>query len=384
MIRYNQSLSMQMQKDTVKLTQYGTEIQLKRIPDEPRPGYFDPRESELLKHRATPFSDMSSGAAGHCTIEEIRSLMGFPNLNMNTAEIHTRFEEHDFGGNRVGIWIHWPRKPEEKKNRAGFIYLHGGGWVAGSPYFMENPCRLLAERADCVVFNIDYSLAPEKPYPNGLNDCYRALGYIYANAGKFGVDKTRIGIGGDSAGGNLAAACTVMDRDEGTRMLAYQALIYPAVTLSDTKIPEYAWRLEDYEMSEEQRSRIEPCLSLGRPAGEGKTSLRGVESMYLRNNENPDEPTISPMHAQSHRGLCKTLIAVAEFDGLRIQGEVYGKLLRRAGVDTRILRYKGVCHGFLERLGFIPQAEDLVEEIAKDLLALSPGRNLLEKGGGQH
>lgn len=369
MVRYDKSLAEAMQKDTSTIKMYGTEIQTKRIPDEPRPGCFDPREFELVKKAADAFTKMSSGASTTPTIQDLRNIMGFPNLNMNTVEIYTRYEEHNFDGNTVGIWIHWPRKPEEKKGRPGFIYIHGGGWVGGTPYTVENPCRLLAERADCVVFNIDYSLAPEKPYPNGLNDCFNALKYIYANAEKFGVDKNRIGMGGDSAGGNLTAACAIRDRDEGTNVLKYQVLIYPAVILSNTKVAGYEWKLDDYEMSPEQRSFIEPGLTIGRPKDDEKSQL-GVESMYLRNGIDPDQPTVSPMLAKSHAGLCKALVAVAEFDGLRIQGEIYGKLLRKAGVDTRIIRYKGVGHAFLDKLGYLPQAEDLVQEMANDIKTL--------------
>lgn len=360
MIRYEQSLAKAMHEDTSTINVYGVEIQVKHIPDEPRPGCFDPREFEFVKQA------FEAGEPKEPTVQEMRDRMGFPNLNMNTVEIHTRYEEHNFDGNTVGIWIYRPRKPEGRTGRPGFIYLHGGGWIGGTTYTVENPCKLLAELADCVVFNIDYSLAPEKPYPNGLNDCFSALEYIYANAEKFGVDKNRIGMGGDSAGGNLTAACAIRDRDEGTNMLKYQALIYPAVTLSNTKIPEYEWKLEDFEMSPGHRAYIESGLLLGRPNDDDKSPLE-IAGLYLQHGENLDDPAISPLLAKSHAGLCKALIAVAEFDGLRIQGEVYGKLMRNAGVDTRIIRYKGVVHAFFDKLGYLPQAEDLVWEMANDI-----------------
>lgn len=372
MVRYEPALSERMRQPTEKIRMYGTEIELKAIPDESRPGVYDPREFEMVKARADAFTKMQnadSGAPAAPTIEDMRRMMGFPNLNMNTVEIWTKYVQCEFDGNPVGIWVHWPRKPEDRKNRPGFLYIHGGGWVGGTPYTVENPCRLLAERADCVVFNIDYSLAPEKPYPNGLNDCFSALRYIWENAESFGVDRNRIGMGGDSAGGNLTAACAIRDREEGTHMLCCQALIYPAVVIGDSrKVPAFDWKLSDYEMDASQAAYIEPGLSLGRPVEGQSGALSGVAAMYLQHGEDVDDPLVSPLMAPSKKGLCRALVAVAEFDGLRIQGEVYGAALREAGVDVRILRYRGVGHAFLDKLGVLPQAEDLVQEMANLLL----------------
>lgn len=383
MVRYDLSLSARMHEEDTRIQMYGTEIQLKSIPDESRPGVFDPREFELVKQRADAFTKMQNktkdtetgntgeSPAAASPIIAMRDIMGFPNLNMNTVEIWTKYVEVDFDGNPVGIWAHWPRFPLRKKNRPALIYIHGGGWVGGTPFTTENPCRLLAERADAVVFNLDYSLAPEKPFPNGLNDCFSALRYIYDNAESFGVDRDRIAMAGDSAGGNLTAACAIRDRDEGTNMLKLQVLIYPAVVINDTReVPMYEWKLSDYEMAPDQAAFIEPGLSLGRPQPGQGDGLTGVSAAYLQHGENVDDPLISPMCVPSKAGLCRAVVAVAEFDGLRIQGETYGKALREAGVDVRILRYKGVGHAFLDKLGVLPQAEDLVQEMADALLKI--------------
>ncbi len=368
MVRYGNDLAESMKNDNTHINMYGIEIQTKGIPGEPRSGVLDPREYEIQKGMVDFFKKMASGPRNEMSVEGMREMMGFPNLNMNMAEIYTRYEEHDFDGNKVKMWIYYPRRPTGKTNRPGFIYLHGGGFIGGTPFNVENPCRLLAERADCVVFNIDYSLAPEKPYPNGFNDCFSALRHIYENAEKFGVDKNKLGIGGDSAGGNLAAVCAMKDRDLGTSMLKYQVLLYPTVTLIASGIEGYEWRIEDYTISEEQKSLIEPGLMLGRPKGENDTD--DIAKLYLQHNEEIRDPYISPLLAKSHKGLCKTLIAVAEFDGLRIQGEIYGKKLMEDGVDTRIIRYKGVGHAFLDKLGVLPQAEDVIQEIANDIIGL--------------
>jgi acetyl esterase/lipase len=368
MINYNKELSETLRKDKSFISMYGIDIQTKAIPDETRHGVLDQREFEMAKAQAELFSKNENGSFEEFSIENIRQMMGFPNLNMNTIEIYTRYEEFNFGGNVVKIWGYYPRKPEGKTGRPGFIYIHGGAWVGGTPFAVENTCKLLAERADCVVFNVDYSLAPEKPYPNGFNDCFNALKYIFENAEKYGVDKNKLGIGGDSAGGNLAAACALKDREMGSGMLKYQALIYPVVTFVSGGIKDYKWRIEDYDISGQQRIFIEPNLMMGRPKEEDEVD--DFARAYLLHDENPRDPYISPLAAASHKDLCKAFIAVAEFDGLRIQGEIYGKKLLESEVDARVIRYKGVCHGFIDKLGVLPQAEDLIQEIANDIVAL--------------
>jgi acetyl esterase len=369
MIKYSEALSETLKKDKTSLKMYGVDIQTKCIPDEPRKGYMDPRQLELNKQEANLFANDAKNQQKQDGIEEIRKKMGFPNLNMNTVEIHTKYEEHNFDGNVVKIWIYYPRKPEGKIIRPGFIFIHGGAWIGGTPFTVENPCRLLAERADCVVFNLDYSLAPEKPYPNGLNDCFNTLKYIYANAERFGVDKNKIGIGGDSAGGNISAVCALKDKELGTGMLKYQALIYPVVTVITSDTGDYKWRIEDYDICDEQKAIIDASLSLGRPRR--GSVLDEMAIPYLQHGEDPSNPYISPLLAHTHNGLCKALIAVAEYDGLRIQGEIYGEKLKEAGVVTRVIRYKGVNHAFFDKLGVFPQAEDLVQEIANDLRSLN-------------
>ena len=360
MLTYDPSLSGKMRNDKTVVRSHGIPVHLKRIPDESRPGRFDPREYELARKNS-----WTAGVPGG--LQELRDAMGFPNRNLNTVEIYTRYEEHNFGGNLVKFWIYYPRKPERKTGRPGFLYLHGGGWIGGTTFTVENPCRLLAERADCVVFNIDYSLAPEKPFPNGLNDCWNSLQYIYEHAGDYGVDRAKLGMGGDSAGGNLTAACALRDLRGKTGMLKYEALIYPAVTFVTQGVDGYEWNESEYEICDEQKELISRGLNLGRPTGNGEETFH---RFYLAHGEDPRDPDVSPMFAPSFQGLCKTLIADAEFDGLRMQDEFYGKQLMEAGVETRVVRYKGVGHAFLDKLGVLPQAEDLVNEMAGDVRAM--------------
>ncbi len=367
MVRYPKELAQALRYSGVHQTAWGTDVQVKPIPDEPRPGRLDPRNlADALEREKNPKPTVPPDQQ---TLEQRRARMGFPGWNLNTVAIWTKYEEHVWNGNLVKIWIYYPRLPEHKQGRPGLIYLHGGGWIGGSPYDVEAACRLIAERANAVVFNIDYSLAPEKKFPNGLLDCWEAICYLHQNAEKWGVDPDKIGVGGDSAGGNLAAVCALKDRDLHTGYLHYCVLMYPVVTLDTAGTKGYRWSLDQYEICDEQRKYIEPSLHIGRPDDSGEKNM-DVGTLYLEPGEDPTQPYVSPMFAKDYRGVCKTLIVTAEYDGLRLQDEFYAKLLREDGVEVRVLRYKGMHHGFIEETGYVPQAEDLCQEIADDLLAL--------------
>ncbi len=347
----------------------GIKIVIKNSPEESREGYMDPRELAIMSNhwaaRKEAGKDKSREVTPEQSLEAMRDGMGFPNRNLNMVEIHTKYECINFDGNEVGLWRYYTRKSRRKPGKPCFIYLHGGGWVGGSIYTVENPCKLIAELADAVVFNIDYSLAPEKKYPNGFNDCFNAVKHIYEHAEDYGIDRRKIGLGGDSAGGNLTAAVAQKDRDSGLHMLSLQVLIYPCVTFIHTGISGYRWKLEDYVISEEQREIIEPCLSIGRPSEE--SNKPGMGNLYFNDISEAESPYASPMLTGNLKGLPRALCVGAEFDGLRIQTEHYGRLLEAASVPVKIIRYKGVIHAFIDRLGFVPQAEDLCIEIADAL-----------------
>ncbi len=371
MIKYTTELIQKLQKETEVIRGYHTDVLLKKSPTESRPGYLDPYEKACLninwvaedeKGKREEKEQLSPEAR----LQQIRDRMGFPNYNLNTEELITKYEELKLGENQVGLWRYYKRKSEQKK-RPCLVYIHGGGFIGGTVYCVENPCRLIAQLADAIVFNIDYSLAPEKPFPHGLNDNYNAIRHIYENADYYGIDRNKIAVAGDSAGGNYSAAIALKARDEKLPMLAAQILIYPAVVMGSEAAKGYAFREDEFLLSEEEGPIIAPMLMLGRPGDIAKDPMIGS---YLPDVREVRNPYVSPMLAESHAGLPKALVAVAEFDGLRLQGEFYAGMLLKAGVETRVLRYAGVTHAFIDRLGHVPQAEDLCIEIAKLLKEL--------------
>lgn len=373
-----------LKHEAIEIENNGVKIILKPSPGEEREGYLDPCEKLIMEgHWVSKIIDdnkvteemreesNSSKEKEMLSLDEMVSMtresMGFANYNLNTVEIYTKFEMITDSGNEVGLWRYYPRSSEKIKNRPALVFIHGGGWIGGTTYVVENFCKLIAEKANCVVFNIDYSLAPEKPYPNGLNDNYYAIKHIYDNANNYGIDKNKIAVGGDSAGGNYTAAVTLKARDEGIPMIALQILIYPAVAIGDASVPEYKWSEDMIEIAPELEEKVRPLTGLGRPT---KDLNDLILKSYLPDFNLVNNPYVSPMLAQSHANLPKTILVGAEFDGLRIQTEFYAKQLQDAGVDVTCYRYKGMTHAFIDKLGFVPQAEDLASIISECILNL--------------
>ena len=384
MRKYSEKYLEILKNETSIIENNGVEIILKPSPGEEREGYLDPCEKEIMDgHWASKSSNdkeaIEEGNGNAYTelerqapsqdmiISMIRDSMGFANYNLNTVEIYTKFETITESGNKVGVWRYYPRHLEKKNNNKALVFFHGGGWIGGTTYVVENFCKLIAERANCVVFNVDYSLAPEKPYPNGLNDNFCAVKHIYDNAEKYSIDKTKIAVAGDSAGGNYAAVVSLKARDEKIPMIAMQVLIYPAVAIGDASVPGYKWSDDMIMIAPELEEKVRPLTGLGRPS---KDFTDPILSSYLSSFDLVNDPYVSPMVAKSYSNLPKAILVGAEFDGLRIQTEFYAKQLKDAGVDVTCYRYKGMTHGFIDKLGFVPQAEDLVNVISEAIKIL--------------
>jgi acetyl esterase len=209
-------------------------------------------------------------------------------------------------------------------SRGVLLWFHGGGWVIGDLDTADATCRALANRAGVVVVSVDYRLAPEHPAPAALDDCTAALMWTVENAELLGVDATKVAVGGDSAGGNLAALVCQRVRDEFGPDIDFQLLVYPVtdLTLGHPSMDENA---EGYFLT--------------------KATMEWFTAHYLGDQERKD-PSVSPLFAEQLSGLPRALVITAEFDPLRDEGEAYALRLREAGVPTEHVRYDGQIHGF--------------------------------------
>lgn len=224
------------------------------------------------------------------------------------------------------------------------VYFHGGGWVLGSLATHDGICRDLAAGAGCVVVSVDYRLAPEHRYPAAAEDCYAAAQWCAAHAAEIGADPGRIAVGGDSAGGNLAAVVAQMARDRGGPRLVFQLLVYP-VTDAACDTPSYRDNAAGYLLTAPDMAWF-----WGHYLGDARA--RG------------EEPYASPLRARDLAGLPPALVVTAELDPLRDEGEAYGAALERAGVAARVTRYDGMIHGFFGMGAMIDRANAAMREAA--------------------
>ena len=205
-----------------------------------------------------------------------------------------------------------------------FVFFHGGGHTIGDLDSHDEPCRRIANDANCTVVSVGYRLAPEAPFPAAVDDAWAAVRWADAHrADVGGAPDAKIVVGGDSAGGNLSAVMALMARDAGLD-LAAQCLVYPATRTGDTSA----------SMTDNAVGYI---LSL--------ETIRWFEEQYA---PNPDDWRASPIHAGSHAGVAPALVITAEYDPLRDQGADYARALEAAGVPVTYTDYDGMTHVFFQ------------------------------------
>jgi acetyl esterase len=233
------------------------------------------------------------------------------------------------------------------------VYIHGGGWWLGSLDETDGLCRRRATAAACVVVSIDYRLAPEHPFPAAVEDCWAACRWVFENADTLGIDRARIAVGGGSAGGNLAAAMTLLARDDPDVSFVAQLLEVPATDLTLTasrgSAEEFA---SGYALS---RDDLIECVGF-----------------YLGDHD-PTDHLASPLLAELH-DLPPALVTTAEFDPVRDDGEAYAAKLAAAGVPTTLQRGDGLVHGAQEMDGLLPDvAAAYREELTRFLRSAFSG-----------
>jgi acetyl esterase len=217
-------------------------------------------------------------------------------------------------------------KPERKPPLPILLFFHGGGWVFGNLKNYESFCTQIVNLSSSAVVSVDYGLAPEHKFPEPVEDCYSALMWILENGDKYGLDPSRLIICGDSAGGNISAAITLMARDRGILSIGHQVLIYPAVDLSSF----------DYESFK--------LFGTGNLL-DTKDMPLAIER-YLNSKDECLDPYVSPILAKDFSNLPPAYVITAGYDVLRDEGHAYALKLVKAGVLVAIRCYKEFMHGF--------------------------------------
>ena len=229
-----------------------------------------------------------------------------------------------------------------------FVYFHGGGMVLGSVEYSDTLCRQLCAESGVSIFSVDYRLAPEHKYPVATDEAYFATEWVAAQCGWLGVDAARLAVGGDSAGGSLAAGVTLRARDEGGPALVLQILIYPGL----------------------ERTADRPSmLAFANGPAITRANIEWMKEQYLGPDPALDTPYGVPALAEDLEGLPEAIVVVAAVDPLRDGAEAYADRLFDAGVQVMVMRYPGVVHGFLSHIRRLRRADRCVSDLASALMA---------------
>jgi acetyl esterase len=247
--------------------------------------------------------------------------------------------------------VYTPLRLREANGLApGLVFFHGGGWVIGNLDSHDVVCRKLADEGQLIVISVDYRLAPEHKFPAAVDDAITAAKWIADNAKQLGIDASRLSVGGDSAGGNLAAVVAISARDGNGPAIAGQVLIYPAT---------------DFALTHPSHSEPETDLLLTHSV------IRWFRDNYLNGAADIDDWRASPARAETLIGLPPAYVMTAGADALRDEGDEYAKRLKEAGVPVTYRSFPGQFHGFFTMGKLLQQANVAAREIGDWLKALN-------------
>lgn len=246
----------------------------------------------------------------------------------------------------IAVAIYTPPATTSAK-RAGIVYFHGGGWVINYIAKYHAQLAAMAKKTNSVIVSVNYQKSPEHKFPIPFNDCYEGLEWTVANADRLGINLDRLGVGGDSAGGNLASAVALAARDRGQIKLAFQWLIYPC------NGPEFV-----------------DAADVPNADGYGLTQrgMKWLWEMYLNGDSDRANPYAVPHAAQSLAGLPPTIMITAEYDVLKADGVAYYEKLKEAGNNVVYKDCPGMIHGFFNLGKFIDEGIGIRDWFAENIL----------------
>ncbi len=301
-------------------------------------------EAEAMRERraaegAAPLYSLSLAEARAADLAEIRAATG---TGEPVFRVSQRLVPGPGGELRLRVY-----EPDDGRDRPALVYYFGGGWTLGNLETCDALCRALTNAARCVTVSVQYRLAPEHPFPAAVEDSHAGFAWVAGHAAELGVDPARVAVGGDSAGGNLAAALCLLARDRGGPSPRHQLLVYPNT--------DHAWDPEALRAFED------PLLF-------NRWSVAWYWKHYLADERDGSNPLASPLRAASLAGLPGATVITAEYDPLRDQGERYAERLREEGVKVELRRYDGMAHGFFGMFAAFALGRDAVAYAAQRLV----------------
>lgn len=314
--------------------------------------------SERKKEKyATPEPGTYLKPAAYSLLKKINQVMEDPDsqkmpsewmINMFTASQKRKLDTLlVFKGQEVGVRIYYPNRETMSGDQPVILFIHGGGFVAGSVEQYDIMVSKLARITGCLTVSVAYRLAPEHPFPAAVQDCFAVLQWLQHHGNEIGADTSRICVTGDSAGGNLATVMTLLCRDRQLPQPNCQILIYPGVTFEETLYPSRRYFAQSPEMDFVLTENF----------------LKRVKTSYMGEEANPENPYLSPLEAKLTGDLPPALIITAECDPLRDGGREYAARLTAAGVSVTHVEYSGMIHGFMSFHMILSDALDAMKLI---------------------
>lgn len=370
--KYGDELVTLLKERETTVDYHGAPLLVKNLPDCDEVGAMDPRlyndmkkQLGILALMPSQMMQMDMSAKG---IMKLRKLFNAKKSIPCVEEELFIEEQKAEAEDGYGILLRIYKDKKESVNKPILYYIHGGGFFGGSPDIVDESIKMLVVKTGICVVSVDYRLAPEYAYPTGHTDCFAVLKWIYKNAQRFGGDKDNVFVAGDSAGGNLAQYCTTRDREENLYGIKGQLLLYPTLNMAGVEDVYFKPGMDNFEMVPKQRKGLMKMIGMFEGMAGGMEAILGtseVENDYL----NP--------YTREAKNNPPTFLAVGEHDFLKIETLGYGVKLHKAGVDTKMLLYKGFGHAFFDNTGVYPQCEDCIDEMGMFILnhckVLSPG-----------
>ena len=240
-------------------------------------------------------------------------------------------------------------RPTNDSNLPAMVFFHGGGWVLNFLDIYEVALRKIANHGNFVIVAVEYQKAPEHPYPAAFNDCYATLKWVVDNAADLSIDQSSIGVGGDSAGGNLASAVAIKALKEKLIPLAFQLLVYPC---------------NDFDMA------YSSATDFAQGYGLTTQAMKWFWDQYLLTAQDRQDPYAVPIKAHTLRGVAPAILIAAEFDPLTDGVKNYYQKLMNDSVPAIYKEYAGQIHGFFNLSGITPDADSLYLDIANEVNAI--------------
>jgi acetyl esterase/lipase len=309
---------------------------------------LDPQLKLLLDHLAAaggpPLDALSVEEARQtATLARVVEALGVPAPAPEVARVEER--QVPLGAGNVAVRIYWPERTSGEPAPL-LVWFHGGGFVLGSLDSSDPTARRLCAGAEAIVASVDYPLAPEQAFPAAVEACYAATRWLAEHAGDLGADPSRLAVGGDSAGGNLAAVTAQLARDRGAPPLTFQLLVYPIIDMF----------ARHASMDENGHGYFLTAAG-----------MEWFKDHYLPAGVDRRDHAVSPIYADELAGLPPALVVTAELDPLRDEGEAYAEALRTAGVEVTTRRYDGLIHGFFGMASVSDRADEAVTETIEAL-----------------